>query len=158
MCNFIKAVETWIHPNFSLHTFCLTQAFRCLESFPKVCGHFSHIKLCLNSAKAALKGLQTLLSPAYNFTFATEKLSEAGLLDFEVPNSAVEEMKTMSVKYTNALIRNLLKLIKPSAKFPSSNINQWSESLVKGVQWHHHRSCKAVDQDKEKEASCLQDK
>ncbi|CAB4013808.1 zinc finger 862-like, partial [Paramuricea clavata] len=61
----------------------------------------------LHSAKNTLKDLQTSLSPVDDFKSATEKLTEAGLLDFEVPDRAVEEMKTMLVKYTNALIRNL---------------------------------------------------
>lgn len=54
-----------------------------------------------------MKDLQTSQSPVEDFQAATEKLNEAGLLDFQVPDRNVEEMKTMLVNYTNALIRNM---------------------------------------------------
>ena len=38
---------------------------------------------------------------------ATEKLKEADLLDFEVPDSVVDDMKRLLVKYTDSLVRNI---------------------------------------------------
>ena len=56
--------------------------------------NFSHMKPCLDSAKAALKELQTFQSPVDDVKYASEKHKEAGLLDFKVPDRVVEEMKT----------------------------------------------------------------
>lgn len=61
----------------------------------------------LDSAKAALKELQTSPSPVEDFKSASEKLNEEGLLVFQVPDKVVDKMKTMLVTYTNALIRNM---------------------------------------------------
>ena len=58
--------------------------------------NFSHMKPCLDSAKAALKEIQRAQSPTEECKSATEKLKEADLLDFEVPDSIVEDMKTVS--------------------------------------------------------------
>ena len=65
------------------------------------------MKPCQDSAKAALKELHTSQSSVEDFKSASEKLNEEGLLDFQVPDKVVDEMKTMLVTYTNALIRNM---------------------------------------------------
>ena len=64
--------------------------------------NFSPTKPCLDSAKAALKDIQRSPSPTEEFKFATEKLKEADLLDFEVPDGVVEDMKRLLVKYTDS--------------------------------------------------------
>ena len=69
--------------------------------------NFSRMKPCLDSAKAALKEIQRSLSPTAEFKSATEKLKEADLLDFEVPDSVVEDMKRLLVRYTDSLVRNI---------------------------------------------------
>lgn len=65
------------------------------------------MKPCLDSAKAPLKDIQQSQSPTEEFKSATEKLKEADLLDFEVPDSVVEDMKRLLVKYTDSLVRNI---------------------------------------------------
>ena len=77
------------------------------KAFQRSVVNFSHMKPCLDSAKAALKALQTSQSPVDDFKSAAEKLTELGLLDFEVPDIVIQEMKTMLVNYTDALIRNV---------------------------------------------------
>lgn len=77
------------------------------KAFQRSVVHFSRMKPCLDSAKAAFKELQTSQSPVEDFKSASEKLNEEGLLDFQVPDKVVDEMKTMLVTYTNALIRNM---------------------------------------------------
>lgn len=77
------------------------------KAFQRSVVNFSRMKPCLDSAKAALKDLQTSQSPVDDFKSATEKLTEMGLLDFEVPDRVIQEMKTMLVNYTDALIRNM---------------------------------------------------
>ena len=68
---------------------------------------FSHLKPCLESANAALKELQTSQSPVDDFKDVTKKLDENGLLQFDIPDRVVEEMKVMLVGYTHSLIRNI---------------------------------------------------
>ena len=65
------------------------------------------MKPCLESANAALKELQTSQSPIDDFKDATKKLDENGLLQFDIPDRVVEEMKVMLVGYTHSLIRNI---------------------------------------------------
>ena len=77
------------------------------KAFQRSVVNFSRMKPCLDSAIAALKELQTSQSPVDDFKSAAEKHKEAGLLDFEVPERVVEEMKTTLANYTNALIRNM---------------------------------------------------
>lgn len=84
------------------------------KAFQRSVVNFSRMKPCLDSAKAALKALQTSQSPVDDFKSAAEKLTEMGLLDFEVPHRVIQEMKTMLVNYTDALIRNMNDRFKES--------------------------------------------
>lgn len=77
------------------------------KAFQRSLVSFSRLKPCLDSAKAALKELQTSLSPVDHFKDAAKKLDENNLLQFEIPDRVVEEMKTMLVRYTDSLIRNI---------------------------------------------------
>ena len=77
------------------------------KAFQRSVVNFSRMKPRLDSAKAALKELQTSPSPVEDFKSASEKLNEEGLLVFQVPDKVVDKMKTMLVTYTNALIRNM---------------------------------------------------
>ena len=65
------------------------------------------LHMCLNSAEAALKEIQRSQSPTQEFKSTTEKLKEADLIDYEVPDSVVEDMKRLLVKYTDSLVRNI---------------------------------------------------
>ena len=58
--------------------------------------------------------MKELQNPVDDFKSATEKNKEAGLLDFEVPDRVLKEMKTKLVNYTNALIRNMDDCFKES--------------------------------------------
>ena len=77
------------------------------KAFQRSVVNFSRMKPCLDAAKAALKALQTSQSALDDFKSAAEKLTELGLLDFEVPGIVIQKMKTMLVNYTDALIRNI---------------------------------------------------
>lgn len=77
------------------------------KAFQRSVVNFSHMRPCLESAKAALKELPTSQSPIKDFKDATKKLSEIGLLDFEVTERVLKEMKCMLVKYTAALVGNI---------------------------------------------------
>lgn len=77
------------------------------KAFQRSVVNFSRMKPCLDSVKAALTEMQTSQSPIEDFKSATEKLKEADLLDFEVPDGVVEDMKRMLVQYTDALVRNI---------------------------------------------------
>ena len=67
--------------------------------------NFGCMKSCLDSVKAALKKMQTSQSPIEGFKSATEKLKEADILDFEVPDGVMEDMKHMLLHHTDALVR-----------------------------------------------------
>ena len=77
------------------------------KAFQRSVVNFSRMKPCVDSAKAALKEIQRSQSPIEEFKSATEKLKEADLLDFEVPDRVVEDMKSLLVKYTDALMKNI---------------------------------------------------
>ena len=77
------------------------------KAFQRSVVNLSRMKPCLDSVKAALPEMQTSQSPIEDFKSATEKLKEADLLDFEVPDGVVEDMKRMLVHYTDALVRNI---------------------------------------------------
>ena len=77
------------------------------KAFQRSVVNFSRMKPCVDSAKAALKEIQRSQSPIEEFKSATEKLKEADLLDFEVPDRVVEDMKSLFVKYTDALMKNI---------------------------------------------------
>ena len=66
------------------------------KAFQRSLVRFSHLKPCLESAKAALKELQTSHSPVKDFKDATNKLNENGLLQFQITDRVVEDMKGLS--------------------------------------------------------------
>lgn len=62
----------------------------------------------------------------------TEKLKEADLLDFEVPDGVVEDLKRMLVHYTDARVRNIDDWFKES-DISDSTVHIWS--FVDALSW-----------------------